>query len=414
MALLDDDKRARYAEAIVSTCLGLSEGEYLLITGEPAHRELVVALNAAAYRLGARLVDSTYVDPLVRRARIEHAAEGSLGQVGPWSLQQLRALVKPDAAIVGITGEEFPGLLGDLPSERVALDLRRAAEKRRFFVDAQTNEKVRFCVVGWPTEPWARRVYPELDPEAAVRRLADDILWFCRLGPDDPPGVEGWARHLAMLRTRAEALESLGAERLELRGPGTLLDVGFAPGTRILHAAIENAYGQTPCVNLPTEEVFTSPDPRPTEGTFRCSRPLSFAGRTIDGLEGEFRRGRLVRLDAAREEERDFMAAYLDTDRGARRLGEVALVDRASRIGQSGRVYGDTLFDENAASHIAFGSGFAPSRSPNGRPLAVNNSSVHLDVMIGSDDLEITAVTPDGRRVEVIRGGAWQLAGATP
>jgi aminopeptidase len=217
-----------------------------------------------------------------------------------------------------------------------------------------------------------------------------------------------------MLRTRAEALESLSAERLELRGPGTRLDLGLVSGTRILHAAIENAYGQTPCVNLPTEEVFTSPDPRPTEGTFRCSRPLSFAGRTIDGLEGEFRRGRLVRLDAAREEERDFMAAYLDTDRGARRLGEVALVDRASRIGQSGRVYGDTLFDENAASHIAFGSGFAPSRSPNGRPLAVNNSSVHLDVMIGSDDLEITAVTRDGRRVEVITGGVWQLAGATP
>ena len=112
MALLDDERRARYAEAIVSTCLGLSEGEYLLITGEPAHRELIVALNAAAYRLGARLVDSVYADPLVRRARIEHAAEDSLGQVGPWSLQQLRALVKPDAAIVGITGEESPACSG--------------------------------------------------------------------------------------------------------------------------------------------------------------------------------------------------------------------------------------------------------------------------------------------------------------
>jgi aminopeptidase len=414
MPVLTEAERARYAEAIVITCLGLSAGDYLLVTAEPAHRELVVALNTAAYRAEARLVDSVYVDPLVRRARIEHAPEDSLGVVTPWSLQQLRALLKPDAAIVGVTGEEFPGLLGDLPSDRVALDLRRMAEKRRFFVEAQTNEKVRFCVVGWPTEAWATRVYPDLAPEAAVRRLADDILWFCRLGPDDPPGVGGWARHLEMLRVRAEAFEALDAERLELRGPGTELDVGLVPGTRMLHAAIENAYGQRPCVNLPTEEVFTSPDPRPTDGMFRCSRPLSFAGRTIDGIAGEFRRGRLVRLEAAREEERDFLAAYLDTDRGARRLGEIALVDRASRIGQSGRVYGDTLFDENAASHIAFGSGFSPSRSPNGRPRSVNNSSVHLDVMIGSEDLDVTAATRDGRRVPVIAGGVWQLEGATP
>jgi aminopeptidase len=218
-----------------------------------------------------------------------------------------------------------------------------------------------------------------------------------------------------MLRTRAAALQSLDPEWLELRGPGTTLDVALEPGTRMLHAAIENAYGQTPCVNFPTEEVFTSPDPRRTQGTFRCTRPLSFSGRTIDGLRGEFRGGRLVRLEADRNEERDFLAAYLDTDRGARRLGEVALVDQASRIGQSGRVYGDTLFDENAASHVAFGSGFAPARSPNGRrPAAANNSSVHLDVMIGSDDLEATAVTRDGRRVPVIAGGVWQLAGANP
>jgi len=164
--------------------------------------------------------------------------------------------------------------------------------------------------------------------------------------------------------------------------------------------------------NFPSEENFTSPDARATEGTFRCTRPLSFRGRVIDGIGGEFRSGRLVRLDAASEEDRDFLAAFIHDDRRAERLGEVALVDASSRVGQARRAYANTLLDENAVAHIAFGAGFMQARLPDpgarGRR-GVNDANLHLDVMIGSDDLEATGVAADGRRVPLISDGRWAI-----
>jgi aminopeptidase len=160
--------------------------------------------------------------------------------------------------------------------------------------------------------------------------------------------------------------------------------------------------------NMPTEETFTSPDPRQTSGTFRCTFPLSFRGRLIEGLRGEFSNGRLVRLDADSDDDRDFVAAYIDSDRAGRRLGEVALVDASSRIGQARRIYYNTLLDENAAAHIAFGTGFGGTRSET-PARAVNRSTIHLDVMIGSPKLEVTGVNARGRRIPLIRDGAWQI-----
>jgi aminopeptidase len=159
---------------------------------------------------------------------------------------------------------------------------------------------------------------------------------------------------------------------------------------------------------MPTEEVFTSPDPRRTSGTFQCTFPLSFRGRLIHGLRGEFSKGRLVRLEADSDEDRDFVAGFIDTDRMGRRLGEVALVDASSRIGQTGRIYYNTLLDENAAAHFAFGSGFGGTRSET-PARAVNSSTIHLDVMIGGPDLEATGFNGRGRRVPLIREGAWQI-----
>jgi aminopeptidase len=159
---------------------------------------------------------------------------------------------------------------------------------------------------------------------------------------------------------------------------------------------------------MPTEETFTSPDARATNGTFRCTFPLSFRGRLIRGLRGELSNGRLVRLEADSAEDRDFVAAYIDTDSGGRRLGEVALVDASSRIGQTGRVYYNTLLDENAAAHIAFGSGFGGTRTET-PARGVNRSTIHLDVMIGSRELEATGVDARGRRIPLIREGSWQI-----
>ena len=168
------------------------------------------------------------------------------------------------------------------------------------------------------------------------------------------------------------------------------------------------ADGRRLASNMPTEEVFTSPDPRQTTGTFRCTFPLSFRGRLIHGIRGEFSKGRLVRLEADSDDDRDFLAGFIDTDKAGRRLGEVALVDASSRIGQSGRIYNNTLLDENAAAHIAFGSGFGGTRSET-PARGINRSTIHLDVMIGGPDLEATGFNARGRRIPLISGGAWQI-----
>ena len=178
------------------------------------------------------------------------------------------------------------------------------------------------------------------------------------------------------------------------------------PGARWMGGS-ELAQGRSTSPNMPTEEVFTSPAPAGTSGRFRCSRPLNFRGRTIEGIAGEFRGGRLVELEAAKKDDQELLTAFLDTDRNARRLGEVALVDRSSRIGQTGRTFSNTLLDENAAAHIAFGTGF-PNTRESGAP-RVNQSALHLDVMIGTDDFEVTGIGARGRRVPLIAGGEWQI-----
>jgi aminopeptidase len=376
-----------------------------------AHRELMVALADAGYRAGAGLVDIQYGDPRIQAARVRHAPDEYLGPVTPWMVKKLRAHLEPSSAVVTVISEADPGVFDGLPHERVAADSMRPLAKLGWYVRAIEAGRRRWTGVAWPTEYWAGKVYPELDAHEAQARLAQDLLWFCRLGPEDPAGVEGWTQHVEAIAARAETLTSLRLERVELRGPGTALTVRLSPGTRWLGGEEEDAHGHTVAANFPTEENYTSPDARGTEGTFRCSRPLNFQGRMIEGIAGEFRGGRLVRLEAATDDDRDFLVAFIDSDRRARLLGEIALVDRSSRIGQTDRIYWNTLIDENAVAHIAFGSGFGQTRLPDPRARGargVNRSNLHLDVMIGTDDFEATGVA-GRRRVPLIRDGIWQV-----
>jgi aminopeptidase len=394
----------RYADAVVGTCLDIRSGETLLIDCEPAHRELAVALADAAYARGAVMVDVNYLDRYVQRARVATGPDAALGRLAAWQKARLRAATEPSAALVRIVGEEAPGLLGGLDTARVAADYANRARSARWFTKAVLEGRVRWSIAAWPTPAWARAVYPELAPTAALRRLGDDLLSFCRLGPDDP--TDGWHRHAQTLERRATALTKRKLERLEFRGPGTELDITLTSDCRWLAAVERTIHGRRIYPNFPSEEVFTSPDPRGTSGTFRCTTPLSFSGRVIEEISGEFRRGRLVTIAAKRAADSDLLAATLATDRGAGRLGEVALVDKTSRIGQAGRTYGDTLLDENAAAHIAFGDGFGATRTDDGR---INRSAVHLDVMIGSDAVAVTGIGSRGRRIPLLVDGEWQL-----
>jgi aminopeptidase len=410
--LLQPDELARYADAVVRVGLSIGKDDDLIVTCQPAHRELAVALVEAAYRAKARSVEIDYVDPLIKAAYLSSAPDSVIGYVTPWRAARVRASVKPSTAKLLIAGESVPGALNGIPGERLAADATRPL---KLFPDVRRAGRLgkrRWGIVAWPVPAWAERVYPEVKVETAQRKLARDLLDFCRVGPDDLPGTTGLRKHLDLLQSRARRLTRLKLRTVNVRGPGIDLTVALHPEGLWTGGGGKNFYGKRTAPNLPTEECFTSPEASATEGTFRCSRPLMFQGRIIDGISGEFRNGRLVRLDAKGKANRDFLADFLFSIKDADRLGEIALVDRHSRIGKANRIYYNTLLDENAASHIAFGAGFSHTRlnhqTSNARR-GVNRSQAHVDVMIGSDDLEATGTGARGRRVPLIADGEWQV-----
>ena len=407
--ILEPAELKRYADAIVKASLGVTKGDTLVVQAEPAHREFAVEVVAAGYRAGAAIVDLQYYDPLVSRARLLNGNDAALGAVSPWSKTRMKELMKPTGARAAIIGESEPGYLDGIPAKKISTDFARTAEASKAFRRANLDMRARWTGAGWPTDFWAGQVYPNLKPLEGKRKLAQDILWFCRLTDKDGKGSTGWLNHVRAVARRSAKLTKLGLTAVELRGPGTDLHVGLAPETLWLGGQEQTPDGVKIAPNVPTEETFTSPHADATEGVFACTFPLSFQGRLIEGLRGEFRGGKLVRLEADKKTDRDFVAAYIDSDPNGRgrRLGEVALVDSTSRIGQSGRTYFNTLYDENAAAHIAFGSGFGGTRAQGSRGL--NRSSVHLDVMIGSADFEVTGIDAKGKRVAVISDGLWQI-----
>ncbi|HEY6960970.1 MAG TPA: aminopeptidase [Gaiellaceae bacterium] len=399
----------RYADTIVRGCIALRRGDTVVTQAALGHRELAVAVAEAAYRSGAVAVDVEYDDPRVYAAKIREGSKAALGHVPPWRRARARAFGEEEVAIVQIMGEFELAAVADLPAERVAAD--NARRNNPALARIRREGRLRGTICAWPTDDWAARVFPGMDAERAKRKLAQDILWFCRIGPDDPPGHKGWTEHLAALRRRAARLTKLDLKEVHVVDDGTDLRLAIAPYSMWRGGGEQDYWGRQIAMNMPTEECFISPDAAATEGVFRCSRPRSFGGRMLEDLSGEFRGGRLVRLKAKRASDRDWLARYLAATPGGERLGEIALVDASSRIGQTGRIYYNGLLDENAAAHMAFGSGFAKTRTvPIGQKrYGVNRSKTHIDVMIGTDALNAWGVTQKGKRVPLVLEGAWQF-----
>ena len=403
------DELRRYAEMVVRGCIAFRKGDVLTERGSLAHRDLLVAIAEAAYRAGAHAVDVEYDDPRLYAARILHGSNASLGARTSWQRERSRALGAEKVAMVQVMGEHELDVTASLPPERVAEDAKRLSSPE--LARIRRESRLRGTICAWPTDDWAARVFPGMDVAKAKRRLAKDILWFCRLGPDDPPGHAGWTEHLATLRRRAARLTKLDLEELHVRDAGTDLRFRIAPHSMWRGGGEKDRWGRQIAMNVPTEECFISPDAAATDGVFRCSRPRSFGGRVIEDLSGEFRNGRLVRLKAKRAADGEWLARYLASIPNAERLGEIALVDSSSRIGQTGLIYYNGLLDENAAAHFAFGSGFAKTRTvPIGQKrYGVNRSKTHIDVMIGTDALEATGLTTSGRRVTLVADGRWAI-----
>jgi aminopeptidase len=267
------------------------------------------------------------------------------------------------------------------------------------------DRKVNWTVAPAPNPGWASVVHPGLGAHDALARLWEEITVVCRLDQRDP--VRAWQQRLDRLEAVAAALDRLGLDALRLHGPGTDLTIGLLPSSRWQAARMSTAGGITYAPNLPTEEVFTSPDPERVDGTVTATKPLFTSGALITGLRVHFEAGRAVEIEA--DQGAGTLRALCARDSGAARLGEVALVDRESGVGRVGTVFYDTLLDENAASHIALGQGFQFAVEDPGDRTRINRSELHIDFMIGSDDVAVTGVHGDGSEVPLLRDGVWLI-----
>jgi len=392
----------RLADLLVGFGANVQPGQIVAVGSELGKEELTRRVVASAYRHGARFVDVSYWDPHVKRERILHAAEDTLEFVPLWYGERVLALGRERAARIHLAGAAEPGLLEDLDPVRAGRDqLPRVVEMLQVVQERTTN----WTIGPAPTPGWAQQVFPELDAGEALRALEDDVLHVLRLDAEDP--VAAWRERQDALVAAAEKLGARRFAALRFRGPGTDLRVGLLPSSRWIAARFETAEGIVHAPNLPSEEVFTTPDPEQTEGHVTATKPLVLGGQIVEGLRVEFAGGRAVRIDAERG--REAMETLVGKDDGGVRLGEVALVDGSGRIGPLGRVFYDTLLDENAASHVALGQAYGFAVDDDGDRERANSSQIHTDFMIGAPEVEVLGVEADGTEVPVLSDGVWRL-----
>jgi aminopeptidase len=394
-----------YAELVVRVGANVQAGQQVFVVAYVEHVPLVRAVTEAAYAAGARRVHVHYVDQHVRKAFIEHAPDEDLSSTTPWELAWVEALLD-GAAVVQISGEAEPELLSTLDQARVGK--ATPIEAMQVYLRAVNERIINWTIAAHPTEGQARQVFGEPD----IARLWEAVGHAVRLDEADPVGA--WREHVDKLRRRCDRLNELDLDAVRFSGPGTDLTVGLADGGRWVGGGLQTRDGIVHVPNMPTEEVFTCPDWRRVEGTVRSTRPLALGGTVVRDLEVRFESGEIV--DVAASAGAEAVRGQLGVDDFAKRLGEVALVDGDSRVGQTGIVFFDTLFDENATCHIAYGAGVTfgvdgvDGLSPEElRERGVNVSAVHTDFMVGGAEVAVDGVTAGGETVPILREDVWQL-----
>ena len=398
-----------FARVAVYSGLGLRAGQELLITAPLDAVPLVRRITEHAYQAGASLVTTMYVDDETALARYRFAPEASFDHAATWLHDGIATAYRSGAARLGITGAD-PSLLSGQDPVKVSRANLAVSKASRPALELITRHEINWSIVACATPAWARVVFPE-EPEAvAVEKLWDAILSASRLDNADP--VAAWKEHSANLQRRATLLNGKRYSALRYTGPGTELEIGLADGHLWLGGGT-TALNGVPCLpNIPTEEVFTTPHRERVEGTVRSTKPLSYQGTLIEEIAVRFAGGKVVEARAKRGQE--VLERMLGTDEGAGRLGEVALVPHSSPISASGLLFSNTLFDENAACHIAMGQAYSTCVN-DGDTLTpeelaargANESLIHVDWMIGSGELDIDGITAAGEREPVMRGGEW-------
>jgi len=402
---MDPELVNRLADLIVRAGANVQPGQPVFIVADIAHAEIVRAVVEQAYAAGSGLVQVDWSDTHVRRSAVAHATVEALSAPRSWVLDRYHTLGREGAAAIILAGDPEPGIMTGLdPAKVAAIPAEEENTRRRIFFSGG----VTWTIVAAPNAGWARQIFGEPD----LDRLWQAVGVAMRL--DEPDPVAAWRERSATLSARAKALDALDLTSVRYLGEGTDLTVGLVPNTRWTGGGLVNAEGVDYLPNIPTEEVFTSPDRRVADGTITLTRPLVMrGGGMVEGLRVTFEGGRIVDVTATAGA--DLVRSQLETDDGARSLGEVSLVDSDSRIAKAGLVFHDTLFDENAGCHVAWGQSF-PFSIPGGTgmslderfELGLNRSAVHTDVVIGGAGMTVTGTGPGGT-VDIIADDEWVL-----
>ena len=390
----------RYAELAVRVGANVQPGQLVEVLARVEHAEVARAVTRCRVPRRRALRRRPLLRP-ARPPRADRACAPTTCSRGrrPWLLERAKEIGDENAAVVALTGDAEPDLLADLPGDRVgrARMLELAEENNR-----QVNEQLNnWTVVGVPNAGWAQQMFGEPD----VERLWKLVEFCVRLDEDDP--VAAWRAHVARSARARGCSTTCSSTPLRFPGPGTDLTVGLLPESRWQGVRVADRRDGIPYVaNMPTEEVFTTPDCRRTEGDVRSTRPLALYGRIVRGLEVRFENGRIV--DVRADEGADVIEGSSRPTSAPPYLGEVALVDGTSRIGKTGVTFFETLFDENATCHVAYGSAY--TEAVEGEPGdGVNDSTVHTDFMVGGPEVDVDAVLRDGTVVPLLRNDVWQL-----
>ena len=392
---------ARLAELSVHGA-NVQEGQIVLVQAEIGLEEQARATAAAAYERGAKFVDVAYFDPYLKRVRVENADPDTLDFVPRWYGGRVLEHAAQNGARISMRGMTAPHVMDSLDKSLLGKDtLPLVKETLEVFSERSTN----WCYVPAPHPAWAALVHRDLPADEAYEQLWRELEHVLRL--DEPDPLAAWDERIAVLNESAARLTERRFDTIELRGPGTELTIGLLPTANWSSVEFSTAKGLRHFSNLPSEEIFTTPDPRRTSGQVTATRPLVLAdGTIIRGIRVRFEGGVAVEIDA--DENVEALRRLTEVDAGARRLGELALVDGEGRIGPLDTVFYNTLLDENASSHIALGNGFPFLVEGIDRDRA-NVSAQHIDFMIGSAELDVDGVTAQGERIPVLRNLAWQI-----
>jgi aminopeptidase len=393
----------RFADLVVRAGVNVQPGQIVVIDTDTAHLEIARVVVEAAYAAGAAWVETVWSDGPIQRSAVDHATVEELSTSRPWALSRIEEWRAAGACSIGLVGDADPHLFDGADPARVAARRTEEAQARR----RAMFDGMRWSIVAAPNPGWAQQIFGEPD----VDRLWQAVGTAMRLDADDP--VAAWRERSATLTARAQQLDKLELTSVRYTGEGTDLTVGLLPNTRWTGGGLIDANGIEYLPNIPTEEVFTSPNRASAEGVIRVTKPMVILGQLVTGLRVVFRDGRIT--EATADEGQGVVRAQLASDEGAVRLGEVSLVDKESRIAAAGIVFHNTLFDENAGCHVAWGQSFpfavagGPAMTEQERAdLGLNMSGVHTDVVVGGDGITVTGTGPGGT-VEIIRDDEWVL-----